>query len=156
MLQEALSVEKCEVVCTRVCQTVCSTRHLSVHSIVGELNDWTYDSAVDNNPREFIENGTVFQERRPAQYLRGTSGDTLGQEVEPLNLTCTLPTVDAVAHELIMGNSFANLTGQQGIFDMFGRRFHAQNVFDLTLYVQANAIPRPVFASHGCAGMIMC
>ena len=77
-LQQALAVERCEVQCLRVCRTVCTTEHLDVHALIPELNDWTYDSTIDNNPREFVANGSLWQERSPAQYLRGASGDTLG------------------------------------------------------------------------------
>ena len=138
-LQEALSVERCEVVCKRICQTVCSTDHLSVHSLLPELNDWEYDRTIDNNPREFVDNGTLYQERSPAQYLRGATPDYLGQERSAINVTCTLPTLSGAKYELVMGAPHANLSAQQGIFDMFGRRFNGQNVFDLALYVALHA-----------------
>ena len=77
------------MVCRRICRTVCTTDHLSVHALVPELNEWVYDSQLDNNPREFVTNNTLYQERHPAQYLRGVGADTLGQEVAPLNITCT-------------------------------------------------------------------
>ena len=140
VLQQALTVERCEVQCRRVCRTVCTTDHLSVHHLFAELNDWVYDDTIDNNPREFIANGTLFQERAPAQYLRGASGSTLGQEIVPLNITCTMPTLNAERHELVMGAPPANLTNQQGIFDMFGRRLNAMNVFDLAMYVALHAL----------------
>ena len=39
VLQQALSRERCEVVCTQMCQTVCKTEHLSVHHVFGTLNE---------------------------------------------------------------------------------------------------------------------
>jgi len=139
-LQDSLSVERCEVVCRRVCRTVCAMEHLSVHALVPELNEWVFDATVDNNPREFIANGSHFQERRPAQYLRGASARTAGQERNPLNLTCTMPTMTAAVHEAVMGAPPANLSGMQGLFDMLGRRFQATNVFDLTTYVALHSL----------------
>lgn len=139
-LQEALSVERCEVRCLRVCRTVCKTEHLDVHALIPELNDWRYDSTIDNNPREFVANGSLWQERSPAQYLRGASSDTLGQERIPLNITCTLPTLTDDKFERLFGNPAPNLTAQQGLFDLFGRRINGGNVFDLALYVSLHAL----------------
>ena len=107
LLQQSLSVERCEVVCRRVCRTVCTTDHLSVHELIAELNDWRFDPDIDTNPREFVANATLYQERHPAQYLRGVGSDTLGQEVVPLNITCTMPTLSTARHELVMGDVHA-------------------------------------------------
>ena len=44
-------------------------------------------------------------------------------------------------HELVMGAyPPSNLSNVQGIFDMFGRRLNAMNVFDLALYVALHSL----------------
>ena len=65
---------------------------------------------------------------------------TTWQERIPLNMTCTLPTLTVDKHFLVMGNAHPNLTATQGIFDMYGRRFNGQNIFDLSLYVALHSL----------------
>lgn len=98
VLHDALARETCEVVCTATCQTICTTRHVSVNELFPSIDAWRYDSAIDDNPRDFEVNGTLYQERQPAQYMRGVTADNFGQEREVLNLTCTLPTLSAGRH----------------------------------------------------------
>ena len=72
-LQKSLSRERCEVVCTQVCQTVCVHDHLSMHELFPRLNEWVFDSTVELNPRQFVDNGTLYEERTPKQWMRGSS-----------------------------------------------------------------------------------
>ena len=53
-LGKALSRERCEVVCTQVCQTVCTHAHLDVHQLFPTLNDWKFDPNIELNPRQFV------------------------------------------------------------------------------------------------------
>ena len=81
-LQRALAVERCEIQCKQICETICVHEHLSTSQLVPSLGWWAFDPSIDDNPREFVENGTLYQERRPAQYLRGTTASTAGRERE--------------------------------------------------------------------------
>ena len=54
-------------------------------------------------------------------------------------MTCTMPTMAARTHMDLFGGLPGNLSASSGIFDMFGRRFNAMNIFDLTLYVSLHA-----------------
>ena len=139
-LQANLAVERCEIRCRGVCETVCVHEHRSVAHLLPQLDEWAFDAAVDDNPREFVDNGTLYQERRPAQYLRGVSARTAGREREPSNMTCTLPTMVARTHADLFGGLPGNLSATSGLFDLFGRRFNAMNVFDLTLYVALHGL----------------
>ena len=142
-LQDALAVVVCEVQCRAVCETVCTTNHRSVHELAPHMSAWVFDREIDNNPREFVMNGTLYSENHPAQYLRGNAPSTYGRQREPDNVTCTMPTMTETRHRLIFGGSSSNLTASQGLLDMYGRRFHAMNVFDLTLYVALHVL-RPL------------
>ena len=142
-LQEALGVVSCEIVCRAVCETVCQTDHKAADELAPHWSDWAWDAEIDNNPREFVMNGTLYSENRPAQYLRGMVPSTAGREREASNMTCTLPMIDDERFVDIFGNPPANLTASQGLLDMYGRRMNALNVFDLTLYVALHAL-RPL------------
>ena len=61
-IQSSLFIEQCEVQCRGVCETVCTYVHQHVEALLPQLKLWTYDAAIDNNPREFVENGTLYQE----------------------------------------------------------------------------------------------
>ncbi len=142
-LQDALAVVRCEVQCRAVCETVCTTDHRSAYELAPHMSDWVFDPEIDTNPREFVLNGTLYSENFPAQYLRGNTPSTYGREREPGNVTCTMPTMSAARHEQLFGALPANLSATQGLLDLFGRRFNAMNVFDLSLYVALHVL-RPL------------
>ena len=126
-LQQALSRERCEVVCTQVCETVCIHDHISVHQLFERLNDWIFDPTVELNSRSFVLNGSVVEERRPAQWMHGAVPSNLGQRRQAGNVTCTLPTLTAARSSVLFGGVV------NGVYDLLGRRFNVQNVFDITL-----------------------
>ena len=143
VLAQAISVERCEVQCRAVCETVCITEQRSVHELLPQLDDWRFDPTVDNNPRDYVLNGTLWQERSPAQYMVGAVPRTYGRELLASNMTCTMPTLTAEKHTAIFGGLPGNLSSTAGLFDMYGRRLNAMNVFDLSLYVALHAF-RPL------------
>ena len=126
VLQEAIEREKCTVECRQVCQTVCVNEHRSVHGLFETLKRYEYDHEVDEQIRRFTVDGLLVEERRPTQWLRGVSPETLGERRTVLqNRTCTMPTLTESLASRLDGS----------LYDMLGRRINPSNVFDLTLYV---------------------
>ena len=84
-----------------------------MYELLPQLDDWRFDPTVDNNPRDYVLNGTLWQERSPAQYMVGAVPRTYGRELLASNMTCTMPTLTAEKHTAIFGGLPGNLSPRQ-------------------------------------------
>ena len=98
-----------------------------------------YDYEVDLNLREFVVNGTRYEESRPEQAMHGVWPHTAGQSRQVLNTTCTMPTLDRANYQKLF-SQYDNNSAFASLQDLLGRRLNARNVFDLALYTSLHSL----------------